>query len=429
MGILNKTQTNTPTMRTFALLAIAGVAASVKVFGPEAGEGKKNDAANEGKGGRDMPSDEEWQEFREVCTWIGDNIDHAAIEAGDYDAAWESIREKAEEHGVTQEEAGEIVMGCPLANEAGAFDPEPPPKEPTEEEWEEFVEACTWLHDNIDHDAMKNEDYDAAWESIREDAEAHGVTQEEAGELVMACIMADEHGLFDEEEDDAPEGEKPEGEKPEGEKPAEGDFAQEGDDEADDEESGDEKPAGEGKQGGKGGEGKQGGKGEGKGDDSASDDDDSASDDDDSDSDDDDFDSDSGDEWEKDSQDGEGKQGGKGGEGKQGGKDDDEEEEADEAKADEAEFAQKKGQRGGKDGEKDDEGSDSDDDDSDSDDGDSDSDDDFEKDGEKDGEDKPEGEGEGKPEGEGEGKPEGEGKKEAKAEDAATDAPEAEAAA
>merc|ERR1712151_883772 len=387
MGILNKTQTNTPTMRTFALLAIAGVAASVKVFGPEAGEGKQNDAANEGKGGRDMPSDEEWQEFREVCTWIGENIDHAAIEAGDYDAAWESIREKAEEHGVTQEEAGEIVMGCHLANEAGAFDHEHPPKEPTEEEWEEFVEACTWLHDNIDHDAMKNEDYDAAWESIREDAEAHGVTKDEAGELVMACIMADEHGLFDDEEDDAPEGEKPEGEKP-----AEGDFAQEGDDEADDEESGDEKPAGEGK-----------------GDDSASDDDDSASDDDDSDSDDDDFDSDSGDEWEKDSQDGEGKQGGKGGEGKQGGKDDDDEEEADEAKADEAEFAQKKGQRGGEDGEKDDEGSDSDDDDSDSDDGDSDSDDDFEKDGEKDGEDKPEGEGEGKPEGEGEGKPEGEG--------------------
>merc|ERR1712151_1485180 len=281
MGILNKTQTNTPTMRTFALLAIAGVAASVKVFGPEAGEGKQNDAANEGKGGRDMPSDEEWQEFREVCTWIGENIDHAAIEAGDYDAAWESIREKAEEHGVTQEEAGEIVMGCHLANEAGAFDHEHPPKEPTEEEWEEFVEACTWLHDNIDHDAMKNEDYDAAWESIREDAEAHGVTKDEAGELVMACIMADEHGLFDEE------GDEPEGEKPEGEKPAEGD----------DEESGDEKPAGEGKQGGKGGEGKQGGKGEGKGegkgDDSASDDDDSASDDDDSDS------------------DGEGKQGGK----------------------------------------------------------------------------------------------------------------------
>merc|ERR1712084_12445 len=345
MGILNKTQTNTRTMRTFALLAIAGVAASVKVFGPEAGEGKQNDAANEGKGGRDMPSDEEWQEFREVCTWIGENIDHAAIEAGDYDAAWESIRENAEEHGVTQEEAGEIVMGCHLANEAGAFDHEHPPKEPTEEEWEEFVEACTWLHDNIDHDAMKNEDYDAAWESIREDAEAHGVTKDEAGELVMACIMADEHGLFDDEEDDAPEGEKPEGEKP-----AEGDFAQEGDDEADDEESGDEKPAGEGKQGGKGGEGKQGGKGEGKGDDSASDDDDSASDDDDSDSDDDDFDSDSGDEFDKDSQDGEGKQGGKGGEGKQGGKDDDdEEEEADEAKADEAEFAQKKGQRGGKD--------------------------------------------------------------------------------
>merc|ERR1712151_1248003 len=325
MGILNKTQTNTPTMRTFALLAIAGVAASVKVFGPEAGEGKQNDAANEGKGGRDMPSDEEWQEFREVCTWIGENIDHAAIEAGDYDAAWESIREKAEEHGVTQEEAGEIVMGCHLANEAGAFDHEHPPKEPTEEEWEEFVEACTWLHDNIDHDVMKNGDYDAAWESIREDAEAHGVTKDEAGELVMACIMADEHGLFDEE------GDEPEGEKPEGEKPAEGEFAQEGDDEADDEESGDEKPAGEGKQGGKGGEGKQGGKG----DDSASDDDDSASDDDDSDSDDDDFDSDSGDEWEKDSQDGEGKQGGKGGEGKQGGKDD--------AKADEAEFAQKKG--------------------------------------------------------------------------------------
>merc|ERR1712151_431758 len=372
MGILNKTQTNTPTMRTFALLAIAGVAASVKVFGPEAGEGKKNDAANEGKGGRDMPSDEEWQEFREVCTWIGENIDHAAIEAGDYDAAWESIREKAEEHGVTQEEAGEIVMGCHLANEAGAFDHEHPPKEPTEEEWEEFVEACTWLHDNIDHDAMKNEDYDAAWESIREDAEAHGVTKDEAGELVMACIMADEHGLFDDEEDDAPEGEKPEGEKP-----AEGDFAQEGDDEADDEESGDEKPAGEGKQGGKGGEGKQGGKGEGKGDDSASDDDDSASDDDD-------FDSDAGDEWEKDSQDGEGKQGGKGGEGKQGGKDDDEEEEADEAKADEAEFAQKKGQRGGKDdaASDDDEDSASDDEDSASDDEDSassDSQDDWEK--------------------------------------------------
>merc|ERR1712151_149186 len=417
MGILNKTQTNTPTMRTFALLAIAGVAASVKVFGPEAGEGKQNDAANEGKGGRDMPSDEEWQEFREVCTWIGENIDHDAIEAGDYDAAWESIREKAEEHGVTQEEAGEIVMGCHLANEAGAFDHEHPPKEPTEEEWEEFVEACTWLHDNIDHDAMKNEDYDAAWESIREDAEAHGVTQEEAGELVMPCIMADEHGLFDEEEDDAPEGDAPEGEKPEGEKPAEGDFAQEGDDEADDEESGDEKPAGEGKQGGKGGEGKKGGKG------GDSDSEDSDSDDDDSE-----------DDWEKDGEHGEkdGEHGEKDGE--HGGKDrpakddDDEEEEADEAKADEADFAQK-GRRGGKDGEKDDEGSDSDDDDSDSDDGDSDSDDDFEKDGEKDGEDKPEGEGEGKPEGGGEGKPEGEGKKEAKAEDAATDAPEAEAAA
>jgi len=388
-------------MRTFALLAIAGVAASVKVFGPEAGEGKQNDAANEGKGGRDMPSDEEWQEFREVCTWIGENIDHAAIANEDYDAAWESIREEAEEHGVDKEGAGEIVMGCHLANEAGAFEQEHPPKEPTEEEWEEFAGACKWLHDNIDQDALMNEDYDAAWESIREDAEAHGVTKEDAGELVMACIMADEAGLFDDEEDDAP---------------AEGEFAQEGDDEADDEESGDEKPAGEGKQGGKGGEGKQGGKGEGKGDDSASDDDDSASDDDDSDSDDDDFDSDSGDEWEKDSQDGEGKQGGKGGEGKQGGKDDDdEEEEADEAKADEAEFAQKKGQRGGKDdAASDDEDSASDDEDSASDD-----EDDWEKDGQdgdKDGERKPEGEGEGKS---GEGKPAGEGEGKAPEEAAA----------
>jgi len=401
-------------MRTFALLAIAGVAASVKVFGPEAGEGKQNDAANEGKGGRDMPSDEEWQEFREVCTWIGENIDHAAIANEDYDAAWESIREEAEEHGVDKEGAGEIVMGCHLANEAGAFEQEHPPKEPTEEEWEEFAGACKWLHDNIDQDALMNEDYDAAWESIREDAEAHGVTKEDAGELVMACIMADEAGLFDDEEDDAP---------------AEGEFAQEGDDEADDEESGDEKPAkdGEGKQGGKGGEGKKGGKGEGKGDDSASDDDDSDSDDDDSDSDDDDFDSDFEDDFEKDGE--------KDGDKPERKEDDDEEEDADEAKPAEADFAQKKGRGGDKDGEKDDEGSDSDDDDSDSDDGDSDSDDDFEKDGEKDGEDKPEGEGEGKPEGEGEGKPEGEGEKPAAKEDAAgteeaaKEAPEAEAAA
>ena len=177
-------------MRTFALLAIAGVAASVKVFGPEAGADKQNDAEHEGKGGHEMPTEEEWQEYREVCEWIRDNIDHQAIEDGDYDTAWESIREKAEEHEVSRDEAAELVMGCHVANEAGAFDQEHPPKEPTEEEWDWFVGACKWLKDNLDHEAIEGGDYDTAWESIREKAEEHEVSRDEAEELIMSCLIA-----------------------------------------------------------------------------------------------------------------------------------------------------------------------------------------------------------------------------------------------
>ena len=110
-----------------------------------------------------------------------DNIDHEAVEREDSDAAWDSIKDADEviKHEGTQEMMEEIIFYCLAAADAGHFD-----------HWEEHDEGCgpsreedeicRWLYDHIDHEAVKREDADAAWDSIKDEPEIaeHEITKE-----------------------------------------------------------------------------------------------------------------------------------------------------------------------------------------------------------------------------------------------------------
>ena len=99
----------------------------------------------------------------------------------------------------------EIIFHCLAAADAGHF-----------EHWEEHDEGCgpsreeeeicRWLYDHIDHDAVKREDTDAAWDSIKDEPEIaeHEVTKEMAAEYLFHCLAYAEKGHFDHfEEGDA----------------------------------------------------------------------------------------------------------------------------------------------------------------------------------------------------------------------------------
>ena len=196
----NKQTPPQPTnMRTIATIALFAVASAINTL--EAGAGQQ-----EARVERDddwlEPTRREVERLTESCEWLGQNVDWdkvKEINESDYEEInvtediFQEIWRQAQDsdavrnNEISESEARDICTACAEIHRvqqdfedhehAGDWSPA------------DFFDACAWLGHRVSDEAYENEDFDRAWEDIKEEAEVDGWTREQAQPVMFNCLV------------------------------------------------------------------------------------------------------------------------------------------------------------------------------------------------------------------------------------------------
>ena len=179
-------------MRSFIAIALF---AAVSAIREEAADQLDARPAREEQ---ERPTKEDIGELAEACGWLAHNVDWEPIkelektDAEDEDyfqEVWGQIKdtEDGRETGLTEDDAREVAKACVEIDIAEREDREEKGEEELPED--QFFAACQWLAENVSEEAFENEDWEAAWESVKDSEEAAGWTPEAAQEVAQNCLF------------------------------------------------------------------------------------------------------------------------------------------------------------------------------------------------------------------------------------------------
>ena len=196
----NKQTPPQPTnMRTFATIALFAVASAINTLEAGADQQEARVERDEDWTG---PTRREIERLTEACEWLGHNVDWDKVKEVDqssyeeinvtekiFQEIWRQTKESdaVVEGDIDENEARDICTACAEIHRvqqdfedhehAGDWSPV------------EFFDACAWLAHRVSDDAVENEDFDQAWEDVKEEAEVDGWTREQAQPVMFHCLV------------------------------------------------------------------------------------------------------------------------------------------------------------------------------------------------------------------------------------------------